>query len=71
MTDAEIIEIFKSIIKLGKEDITPGQVNKIIHGMDSLDAYDLLGYIAGIAFLAHPDFGPQMTIKQALTMIER
>ncbi len=70
MTDAEIIEIFKSIIKLGKED-APGQLNRIIHGMDSLDAYDLLGYLAGIAFLAHPDFGPQMTIKQALTMIER
>lgn len=70
MTDAEISELFKSIIKLGKED-APGQVHRAIDKLSFEDAYDFLGFIAGIAFLTNPKWGKEMTIKQALTMVER
>ena len=70
MTNQEITDLFQQIIQLSKKD-TPGQVFEVIDQLGMTDGYDLLGAFAGIAFLATPKWGKEMTIAQAITMVER
>lgn len=69
MTDIEVDRILADILKLAKED-APGQVHDAIYRLNILDGYELFSAIAGIAFLGNPKVGKEMTVKQAVAMVE-
>lgn len=71
MTDQEIDEILQSILKLGRDDIVPGQINRAIYRLDLIDGDDFFKFLGGIALLGHPDFGKNLTVKQAVEILKK
>ena len=64
MTDKDIKELFKGMIRIWNED-EPGQVQRVFQELNIMDSYDLLGVFAGITAIAAVISG-ELPVKENL-----